>query len=87
VLHLTTFRAAQADDSSHLATINKSHEVQRVRLRREREHTQLFIPKPIITPNQRGIPIELSRQSQRDAMLGDVGLVFGGIELDEYYLM
>ena len=64
VFHLATIGSAQADDSSHLATINKGHVVEDPGLRRERNHAPLVVLDTVINPNQRSIPIEFFRQGR-----------------------
>lgn len=87
VLHLTTVGAAQADDSSRVASIYKRHVVQGVSLRGERDHSQLGLVKPIINPHQRSFPIEIGCQGQGDTVFGLVPLVFDRIELDSHFLL
>lgn len=87
MFHLTTIVAAQADDASRLATINKGHVVKDAGCRCERDHARLAVFDPFIHPHQRGFPIEIDRQCQRNAMLVLVRQVLGRIELDCMDLM
>src|SRR3954467_5945909 len=84
VFHLTTIGAAQADDPSHFAAVYKGHVVEDLRLRCERDHSRLSVVEPVVAPYQRGFPVELGGQTQRDAMLRLVHQIFGWIELDPH---
>ena len=69
MFHLTTIGAAQADDASCPAAINKGHVVEDAGFRCERNHARFAIFDPFIHPYQCGLPIEFDRQRQRDTML------------------
>src|SRR5579859_3415264 len=64
VFHLTTIGAAQADDPSHFASINKGNVVQDPGFRRERDHAPLAVFESAIDPDQRCFPVELDCQDQ-----------------------
>ena len=56
VLHLTTSGAAQADDPSHFASINKGNVIQDPGLRYQRDHARFVVIGPAIDPDQRQLP-------------------------------
>jgi hypothetical protein len=87
VSNLTTIGAAQADDPSHFASINKGNVVQDPGSRCERDHSRFAIFEPAIDPDQRSFPVELDCQDQRDAVLGLIRSVFGWIELETHPLL
>jgi hypothetical protein len=82
MFHLATIGAAQADDPSRLAAINKGHVVEDAGFRCLRDHARLALYDPFIHPHQRGFSIEFGRHSQRNAMLVLVRQVLGRIELE-----
>lgn len=88
MFHLSTIGAAQADDASCPAAINKgpvvNHVVKDAGFRRKRDHARLAVFDPFIHSNQRGFPIELDRHCQRNAMLVLVRQVLGRIKLDAH---
>jgi hypothetical protein len=87
VFYLATIGSAQAYDPSHLATIYKGHVVEDLGLRRERYHAQFGVIEAIVDPNQRSVPIEISCQSQGNAVLRLIRSVFGWIELNSHALL
>lgn len=47
----------------------------------------LVVLEPIADPDKGFVPIQIGSERQRDAMLGEVGLVFERVELDQHVLM
>jgi len=87
VFHLSAIGSAQADDPQRVAVVHKSHVVEELSLWRERNHAQFVVAEAIIHPNQRSFPIEFAGQSERNAMLGQIRCILGGIELGLHNLL
>ena len=87
VLHLATAGATQADDSADATAIYERHVVQDASTRSQGDHSTLAVLEPIVDPDEGFVPIQLGGESQRYAVLGEVGLVFERIELDQHALM
>jgi hypothetical protein len=90
VSNLTTIGAAQADNPSHFASINKGNVVQDPGFRCERDHSHFAVFEPAVDPDQRSFPVfngGLNRQDQRDAVLRVIRSVFGWIELETHLLL
>ena len=85
--NLFSRRAARTDNSANLGAINERHVVERVRLRRERNHPQFVILKSIIDPHQRRIPIKRRGDCKRNAVICPIRNVFLGIEINLHNLL
>ena len=88
VFHLSTIGAAQADDPSHFASINKGNVVQDPGFRCERDHARLAIlgtdrlPRPTPLPSRARLP----GPEKRRALLDSLG-VLGWVELEMHPLL
>ena len=82
MIRLSLVGAAQADDSANISAIDKRDIKQLGAFGNQANHAQFTIVLPFIHPNQCRAPIKLWGQSEGQAMLGDVGLVFEGVKRD-----
>jgi hypothetical protein len=87
VLNLTTRRGAETDDPASVTAVDECHVIKGVGLRGEGDHAQLVVPKAMVDPSKRSVPVKFPRQTQRHAVSGTVRRVFGGIELDSHELV
>lgn len=87
VLNLTTRRPAETDDPASVTAIEEYHVIKGVGLGGEGDHAQLVIPKSMVDPSKRSVPVKFPRQAQRHAVSGTVRRIFGGIELDSHGLV
>ena len=85
VFHLSTYGAAQADDPSHFALINKSNVVENPGLWCERDHARLTVFVPVINPDQRCIPVELDRQNRETPCFARFALSLAGSNSKRFF--
>ena len=64
VLNLTTGRPAETNDPASVTAVDECNVVKGVGLGRERDHAQLIVPKAIVDPSKRSVPVKFPRQTQ-----------------------
>ena len=84
MLHLSTFGQTQADDTPRSCAVDEGHLVQAIALRNQANHAQFVVLESIVYPDERLIPGQFGRKGERQAMRGQIELVFGRIEVDAH---